>query len=209
MKQNYKNIIFDWSGVINDNQLTTHITVNKVIKYFGGPEVPYEEFRREWEQPFMIFYHKYLPDLSLEDEIKAYKKIYPEVIKDYPPKPYLGIVEIVNNCNKSKDLFIVSSDYQDYLLKEIEDFGFKNYFKEIVAGVHDKEEGLKMIVQKYNLELDQTIFIGDTAHEIEVGKIAGIKTAGVTWGIQSEERLLKAQPDHLIHNLEELKAILQ
>ena len=119
MEPNYKNIVFDWSGVINDNQKTTHITVNKVLKYFGGPEVSHEEFRKEWEQPFMIFYHKYLPDLKLEEEIEAYKQIYPEVIKDYPPKPYPGIVEVVNNCNKNKNLFMVSSDYKDYLLKEI------------------------------------------------------------------------------------------
>ena len=58
MKEEYKNIIFDWSGVINDNWETTLLTANKLFKHFNVPEITSEEFRREWIQPFMLFYNK-------------------------------------------------------------------------------------------------------------------------------------------------------
>ena len=208
LNQQYKNIIFDWSGVINDNQLTTYQVILKVFEHFGIAEISYDEFRKEWEQPFMLFYNKYLPDLSLEVENKVYRNIYQKVIKDYPPKPYPGIVEVVNKCNENKELFIVSSDHREYLLGEIKDFGFENVFNEVVGSVHDKEDGLRGIAVNNNLELDKTIFIGDTAHEVDVGQKVGIKTGAVTWGIHSEERLKQAKPDYIIHNLKELESII-
>lgn len=209
MNQRYKNIIFDWSGVINDNQLTTYLVVLKTFKHFGLAEISYEEFRKEWEQPYMLFYNKYLPDLSLAEENRVYKKIYNQVIKDYPPKPYPGIIEILKKCkNHNQQLFIVSSDIKSSLLVEIEDFNLKNIFGDVVASVHDKEEGLREIVVNNKLELAKTIFIGDTAHEVKVGKNVGIKTGAVTWGIHNEERLKEAKPDYLIHNLKELELIV-
>lgn len=207
-KQMFKNIIFDWSGVINDNQLTTFKVVNKTFNYFKLPVISYKEFRREWEQPYMLFYNKYLPDLTLTDENRVYKLVYHELVKYFPPTPYPGIVELINECNKDKELFIVSSNNKDSLLKEINDFGLKNVFNEVVASVHDKEDGLRSVVVNHHLELDKTIFIGDTAHEVEVGKKVGIKTGAVTWGIHSKARLKQANPNYLINNLKELEAII-
>ncbi|KKT93050.1 MAG: Haloacid dehalogenase domain protein hydrolase [Parcubacteria group bacterium GW2011_GWF2_45_11] len=209
MSLSLKNIIFDWSGVINDNQVTTFRVINKMFQHFGVPTISHEEFRREWEQPFMLFYHKYLPDLDLAEEIRAYNHIYPEIKKDFPPTPYPGIVGLIKSClNQAKVLYIVSSDYRPHLLGEVEDFGLKDAFNEILASIHDKQAALRNLVINNKLAPEQTIFIGDTAHEIDVGKKAGIKTAGVTWGIHTEERLKRAQPHYLAHNLSELEAVI-
>jgi len=45
----FKNIIFDWSGVIKD-ALECHLwLVNRIFKKFGAEEISMEELKEEWE----------------------------------------------------------------------------------------------------------------------------------------------------------------
>ena len=64
------------------------------------------------------------------------------------------------------------------------------------------------IVTKNSLNKDDTVFIGDSNHEIEVGKKLGIKTVAVTWGFNSENKLKSHNPDFIAHNSEELGGII-
>ncbi|MFA6304961.1 MAG: HAD family hydrolase [Patescibacteria group bacterium] len=203
-----KTIIFDYSGVINDNRETTYQTVVKIFEHFKGPTISYEEFRRNWIQPFMLFYNKYLPDVSFEEEVIVYKKVYQEVITEHPVKLYPGIADFLKKLFvQGKDLIIVSSDAEKYIRQELQAFELDKIFKHLVAGVHDKTESVIKLVASDNLDFAKTIFIGDTVHEIEAGKKAGILTGAVTWGIDTEDKLLAAKPDFLFHDLSELQRI--
>lgn len=204
-----KTAIFDYSGVINDNREITYYTTSKVLEHYGAPAIAFEEFRQEWVQPYMLFYNKYLPQLTLKEERENYRIFYQEVLAQHPLKLYPGIREFLRKVkDQGVNLMIISSDDKRNLAREIKIFGLEGLFTEIIAGMHDKTESLFKLIADYNLDVQQTIFIGDTVHEIEVGKKAGILTGAVTWGIDNEEKLRVAQPDYLIHNLEELKIIL-
>ena len=41
-----KNLVFDWSGVVNDNIKTVHGVVNKLFIHFGAKEITLNEFMR-------------------------------------------------------------------------------------------------------------------------------------------------------------------
>ncbi len=51
-----KNIIFDWSGVINDSTENNRLIANEILKKFGSREISLQEFRETWEQPYINFY---------------------------------------------------------------------------------------------------------------------------------------------------------
>lgn len=201
-----KNIIFDWSGVINDSVEFNHIVVNKIFKEFGANEISLEEFKNNWEQPFMLFYNRYLPDLTFEEEKEAYKR----VIKDkLVGKPFPGIVDLIKKFKEKEiKMVILSSDFPQTLLPEITSFGLDDIFIDVVTDVHDKLEGVKELIKKNNFKKEETIFIGDSNHEIEVGKIVGIKTGAVTWGFCTKEKLASLKPDFLITNLSELESAI-
>jgi len=198
-----KNIIFDWSGVIKDSVLDYLVIANKIFKQFGAKEISLEELQEEWRQPYLVFYRKYLPNITVEEESTAYRKAISESSE---ARQYEGISDLIKKFKKSGiKLFVVSSDNSDTLLPEVKSFGLENVFDEIIFGVHDKEEGAREIVEANNLDREKTIFIGDSNHEIEVGKKLEIKTAAVTWGFSSESRLKSENPVFLIHSLEELE----
>lgn len=86
----FKNIIFDWSGVINDDTHSDYKAIIAVLKHFGGPDMTFEEFREKWELPFMNFYNKYIPNANLTAEEQF--PVYDKYIKQYKnPKLYKGL----------------------------------------------------------------------------------------------------------------------
>jgi phosphoglycolate phosphatase len=204
----FKNIIFDWSGVIKDC-FDSHVWgVGEMMKIFGGSPISREELKQNWEQPYMNFWHKYFPNLTLEEEQKIYHQVLSRL--DCPKSySYSGIVELIKKSkNNNCFLAVVSSDSSKMLLSEIKEYNLENIFDEVITDVHDKADGVNKILQSSNLKKEETIFIGDSNHEIEVGKKIGIKTIAVTWGFSTEEKLKALNPDYLVHNIKELENIL-
>jgi len=58
------------------------------------------------------------------------------------------------------------------------------------------------------VEKHQTVIIGDTTFDMEMGKAAGTKTIGVTWGYHHSNELLGAGADILIDSYAELVAAI-
>ncbi len=201
-----KNIIFDWSGVINDSVNNHLFIVNEIFKKFNIKEINLNELRENWEQPYMFFYNKYLPNLTLNDEQIAYK----QAVKKCPENnPFPGMVDLLKKFKREGiKMAILSSDFQETILSEIKSFGLDNLFVDIVTGMHDKNKSLIAMLKRNNFDKKETVFVGDSNHEIEVGKNVGIKTASVTWGFSPEKKLSNLNPDFIIHNLSELKSLI-
>jgi len=204
----FKNIIFDWSGVVKDC-LAAHVwSVGEMMEIFGGEKISLEELKENWEQPYMKFYNKYFPNLTLEEEQKVYHEV---LLRNDCPKSYAysGIVELIRKIKaRGAFLAVVSSDSPKTLLPEIKEYDLENIFDEVITNVHDKAESLNEIINKNNCKKDKTVFIGDSNHEVEVGQQAGIKTIAVTWGFCTERKLKSMNPDYLVHNVKELEKVL-
>ena len=100
-----KNIIFDWSGVIKDAVEDHGWVVNKMFKNLGGKEMSLEEMQQNWEQPYMKFWNKYFPNMTLEEE----QKVYYETIssKNCPSaKSYPGIVKLIKELKSNESLWL-------------------------------------------------------------------------------------------------------
>lgn len=201
-----KNIIFDWSGVIKDSVENHLLVVNKMFKDLGIEEISLVDLKENWKQPYMLFYNKYLPNLTIEEEQIAYKKAIASSPKG---KPFSDIVEVIKDFKtKGIKMFVLSSDFPETLLPEIKSFGLDNIFTSVITNVHDKSEGLRELIKAHNLKLKETIFIGDSNHEIEESQQAGVHAGAVTWGFSTKKRLKALKPTYLINNLEELKSII-
>lgn len=201
-----KNIIFDWSGVINDSAENNLLVTNEILKEFGAREISIEEFKNTWEQPYIRFYNIYLPNITVEEVRNSYKKYFLKYLK---PKLYPEIDEVIKDFkSRGIQMAVLSSDLSEILLSEMKSFGLENVFVDMIADAHDKSEGLLEIIKRNNFKIEETLFIGDSNHEIEEGKIVGVKTGAVTWGFSTKARLEALKPDFLINNINELKNII-
>jgi phosphoglycolate phosphatase len=204
-----KNIIFDWSGVVRDTVTNQMWIVNHIFKKYGVKEISTEEFRENWTQPPALFYQKYLPEgYNEEDRSKLFQKL--QLDKDCPKATsFPEVVQLIHKCKeKGYFLAVVSSDFPETLLPEVKAYGLENTFGEVITDANDKLEPVQKIINDNNLNLQDTYFIGDSNHEIDVSKATGIKSVAVTWGFTSETKLKASNPDYMAHTVQELENIL-
>lgn len=204
-----RNIIFDWSGVIVDDLVAVHKTTMLLFRDFGVKEISIEEFKKEWEQPYLLFYKKYDISITEEREHAMFCEYYRTVISEYPSKPHAYIKETLLKFKQlGIRMIILSSSLVENINNEIERFGLHGIFEEINGDIHDKAEVIGEIMERNGFDPRETIFLGDTVHEVEAGRKAGTMTGTVTWGYQNEDKLLSSNPDFLIRDIKELEAAI-
>jgi len=203
-----KNIIFDWSGVIKDTSKSHLWIINRMFRKFGADQISMEEFKKNWEQPYMVFYNKYLPNLTFEKEGEAYKEAM--LHKDCPPSnPCFGIADFIKKLKQKKFfLAVITSDLPETVFPEIQEYDLEGIFDEVFVNVYNKTEALSSLIKKNNLDPKETFFIGDSNQEIESARKTGAKSIAVTWGFSTKEKLEKKKPDFIVNNLKELEEIL-
>ena len=72
-----------------------------------------------------------------------------------------------------------------------------------------KKDKLKAFIKAHNFLPTETLIIGDTIEEIEIGKELGIITIAITQGNTSTPRLKTAKPDYLISDLKQVIDIIK
>ncbi len=204
-----KNIIFDWSGVVRDTVTNQMWIVNHIFKKYGVGEISTEEFRENWTQPPALFYQKYLPvGYNEVERSKLFQEL--QLDKDCPTATsFPEVVRLMHECKeKGYFLTVVSSDFPETLLPEVKAYGLENVFSKIITDANDKLGPVQKIIKENNLNLEDTYFVGDSNHEIDVSKKVGIKSVAVTWGFTSEQKLKVRNPDYIAHDARELGSIL-
>ncbi|XOU94233.1 MAG: HAD family hydrolase [Candidatus Kerfeldbacteria bacterium] len=197
MKQKQiKHIVFDWSGVIADTFDNWFIASTKIFEHFGHKKLSIKESRENFTQPYMVFYNKYMPKLGLKEQQKVYEKI---ITKLPPANIFPGMrSEILKFKKAGVELSILSGDRHQTLFLEMKKYKLKNIFNQIEYNIHDKTKTIKKVISKSDYNPKETVFIGDTTHEIEAGKKVGCQTCSVTWGFMTKRRLSKTKPTYIV-----------
>ncbi|MFZ2263243.1 MAG: HAD-IA family hydrolase, partial [Trichococcus flocculiformis] len=69
-------------------------------------------------------------------------------------------------------------------------------------------EGIFTACEKVPMAKEETVMIGDTIYDMQMGKMAGVKTVGITWGGSSPQTLRAENPDRIANSFVELEIIL-
>jgi len=111
---------------------------------------------------------------------------------------FAGVCEHLRILGRAADLYLVTARQRPEMVdSQLEHLGLKNIFTNILVtgGKLLKDD----VVMGLPLAKDHWI-IGDTGHDIEVGKRLGIRTASVTNGFLSRESLEPYRPDLMIES---------
>lgn len=65
-----------------------------------------------------------------------------------------------------------------------------------------------LLLERLGARADESMVVGDTVFDLQMGRSAGCRTCGVTYGNQDRTQLQTAAPDALIDRLAELPGIL-
>lgn len=129
--------------------------------------------------------------VSKEDDVSKIVEIFDRVCKSHS-RIFPWVENVVGELASRHDLAILSTASFSNIQKSF--CGLAKHFQMIVGREHVKKlkpdpEGIFMILKKTRAKASEGIIIGDTCADISTGKNAGMKTAGVTWGLGTEEEL--------------------
>lgn len=109
-----------------------------------------------------------------------------------------------------KNLFVVSSKKSDVLVRNMQTLGINAFFMEAIGSdkvqnYKPNPDGLLYILDKYEFNKENTIYIEDAIFDIQMANSIDVPSCAVTWWSLSKESLSNEQPNYIIELINELK----
>ena len=202
-----KLLIFDFDGVIADSAAESARVHARIFPEFGK-EVPFSDYTKwyqaKWENNWLN------AGLS-EDELPLAVAKFWEYFDYEKVSPHRKLKEQLLLLGQKSLMVIGSTTPESRIRPFLIKHDLEKSFAHICGseGKHScKREIFRGAVERFGFSAAQSIVIGDTAADIIPARELGCKTAGVTYGWYSPERMEVESPDILIKSPESLAAAL-
>ena len=209
-----KLVILDFDGTLGDTTALIVRTTQAAIKELGLPARSDEECAsmiglRLVEIPPVLF-----PGHDIDCDLYAatYRRLFHEFDTDGAVKLYPNVIETLKALDRQGIILtIASSRSRNTLIRYVENLGLSDIIRYVLGADDVKEgkphpEGIYKTLEKFDIPAGQTVMVGDTIFDIEMGLNAGTRTCGVTYGNGSRASLAKA--DRLIDDFSGLLEIV-
>jgi phosphoglycolate phosphatase len=176
-----KLIVFDYDGVIVDSFKNVHEAYKVIAEKMGKicPE-DLEEFRKFYGYSYIGLRKR----MGIrEEENKESEIIYREEMEKQSPEIFDGISKVIENLSGKYKLVLVSSSPKSDIVRMLKEFGITNYFELVIASEElkpfNKTGAFLEVLEKYSLEPEEVIAIGDRNIDYNKGIDAGYKSENI------------------------------
>ncbi len=202
-----KLLIFDLDGTLVDSIPDLTAGVNYALAKLNHPELSQKQVKKMVGSGL-----KKLLQLAIGNvEGKTLEKAHSYFIAYYTQNLvnktvyYNGIPEMLTYFSDKKKA-VYSNKLHELTVEVVQKLQLDTHFVKIMGArpeqykLKPSSEGIDLILEELNIAPQQAIMIGDSTHDIEAGKAAGLYTCAVTYGYRSKDILIQAKPDLLIEN---------
>lgn len=211
----FKLIIFDLDGVlVNSNNahikacrmavkkagIKRHITKKEITSHFG------ESYRVVMKA---VMHEEYTPE-KLEIAYRHHSELirsgwFLENIRKIP-----GLRKfLIGLKNKGLRLAIASGNERSFIDRILKHIGINDLFDLIIAAEDVQRskpnpEMIQKIVKFFNMELEDTLFVGDAKNDILAAKSAGVISAVVLTGVLNKRDAKELNPDFIFRKVTDM-----
>jgi len=211
--KNFEGIIFDIDGTLTSTNELIFAAFKHVTEKYLNKKVTNEEIISLFGPTEDVILKEWMKD-DYEDARKDYLTFY-EAKHRLMADVYPGIKEaLLYIKTKNIPLSIYTGKGRgstDITLKKI---GLYDLFDMIVTGddIEDHKpspEGIDLFVDKFNLNREKVLMIGDAPADITAARNAGVKIASVVWDSYAKEKILEMNSDYVFETVDELMEFLK
>jgi phosphoglycolate phosphatase-like HAD superfamily hydrolase len=128
-----------------------------------------------------------------------------------PPKIFDGMTQVIEKLSTRHAIGIITGN----AARAVENFLFENGIRQCVSAIFALEQPgtkcEKILRAKGQLAKDtqNVYYVGDALSDIHAAREASVKSIAVSWGHQSVERLIQAEPDYIVRSPQELMEVIE
>ena len=210
-------VIFDFDGTLADTQSMIVKSKRETCKALGLPIASDAEYISTIGLASKAGFAKVYPsqpDEVLDACVATYRKISAEMIEKDPPVRFPGADKVLAWL-KSKGIACTIATARNS--KSMHDFlrmwNWDKYFPYVLCAedtplLKPNPEPVLKTLSELSFLPEEALVVGDMPVDIEMGKRAGARTCGVTYGNAGRAALEAAGADYIIDSMEELPGIL-
>ena len=137
---------------------------------------------------------------------ETYRTVFDEIAMQHISL-FPGVVVFLESCRAQGILCTIATSRSERTLRMIlEEHGISDYFCLLLTVndhlAHKPDPAMVLeTMARLGVPPSETLVVGDTTFDLEMGRRAGARTCGVTYGNHPRSMLLSASPDLLVDNL--------
>lgn len=138
------------------------------------------------------------------------RRIMEPYIKDM--EPFRGMPQLIKKLHaEGHELFIISSNSVRNMRTFLRKQHLRTSFLQIYGGivVFGKAPAIRQLLKEQNLEISDSVYVGDELRDVQAAQSIGMRAIAVTWGFASKQNLKEANPTAIADTPEELMRILE
>jgi phosphoglycolate phosphatase len=205
-----KYLVFDFDGTLADTTEGIVQTTRATFARMGLPMPDNADIRLGIGLPLKGALHTAgLPENRLDEGADIYHEVFYEIAPKHITI-YPGVREGLERlAAKGFRMGIATSRSEHSLIMLLEEHGIRQYF-EVLGSVGCVEKPkpapdlVLWVMDRMGADPSETMVIGDTTYDIQMGTAAGCRTCAVTYGNHPVEILRTASPDLIVDDLRDL-----
>jgi HAD superfamily hydrolase (TIGR01549 family) len=210
--ENFTGIIFDIDGTLTSTNELIFASFNHIAEKYLHKQFTDKEITEMFGPTEDVIIKQWCPE-NYDAARKDYYDFYEQ--NHSMADLYPGIIEILDILKRRNVLLsIYTGKGRDASIITLKKLKIYDYFDLIITGDEVKEhkpspEGIMLFLEKFNLQKDNVLMVGDSPADIKASRAAGVKVASVIWDAYAKKAVIKLNPDYLFNSVAELKEFLK
>ena len=211
-----KLIIFDFDGTLADTRQLIVETMQQTIGELGLTPCTDEQCASMIGLPLKQAFIELIP---MSDEmgdrcVDTYRRIFNENNALYVIPTFPNVIDTLFRLSAEGYILTIASSRSR---KSLLDFVHTMHLEEIfsyILGADDvilskpHPEPVLRTLEAFDCSPEEALVVGDMKYDIEMGRRAGTRTCGVTYGNGSPQDLREAGADFIVNNFEEILTLI-
>jgi phosphoglycolate phosphatase len=187
--------VFDLDGTLVDSVDDLHASVNDALGGLGLPPRSREEIRAFVGEGARVLLSRAVAPREelLEPALAAWRAHYSEHCLDRT-RPYPGIPALLDGAGRT--LAVLTNKPGAMARKILDGLGLLSRFAAVVGGDEAPRKpdpaGLLGVMARAGTTAGETVLVGDSRHDVQTARAAGVEVVAVTWGFASRADLARA-----------------
>jgi pyrophosphatase PpaX len=206
-------ILFDLDGTLIDSIELILRSARHAFTGFSGRAPTDEEWRAGIGRPLMTVLREYGDDTEADRLFQRYRA-YQLEHHDRLIRVYDGVGEMVKRLAHAGHPMALVTSKSDWMAeKALVHVGLDRLIPTIVGCdtcINHKPhpEPVERALALVGVPAERALFVGDSPHDVESGRAAGVTTVGVSWGAFTRDELERSGADVVIDRVEELEDVV-